>query len=153
MISCNIKHLIERCYERGYSIEEVSDCIVSQNGDNIIVDETHPSYPKTIKPGFTPPIKNKEQPQQTKLDTPSFLEKIKNFTGSATKHIKAGMPKSSDEEIVRRYNICLGCEFLKNNSCTKCGCPINRDKRFISKLSWADQECPIGKWGKEKNNE
>lgn len=79
-------------------------------------------------------------------EPPSTLEKVKNFAGSAARHVAAGMPRATDEEVERRYAICQGCEFLKNDACTKCGCPIVRRKKFISKLSWADQKCPIGKW-------
>jgi hypothetical protein len=94
----------------------------------------------------------KQQNQEADLersDAPSFLTKIKNFAIASVKHIKAGMPMASDEEILRRHDICMGCEFFKNNSCTKCGCPIVRNKQYVSKLSWADSECPVGKWGKE----
>jgi hypothetical protein len=55
---------------------------------------------------------------------------------------------ASDEEIIRRHDICLGCEHLVDNACTQCGCPISRVKGYASKLSWADSECPAGKWGK-----
>jgi hypothetical protein len=82
-------------------------------------------------------------------DAPSFLTKVKNFAVASAKHVAAGMPMASDEEILRRHDICQGCEFFKDNSCMKCGCPVSRTKKYISKLSWADQECPVGKWGKE----
>lgn len=36
--------------QRGYTLEEVSACIVGQDGDQITVDETHPAYPRTAKP-------------------------------------------------------------------------------------------------------
>lgn len=81
-------------------------------------------------------------------EAPGFLEKVKNFATAAAKHVAAGMPMASDEEIIRRHDICLTCEFLKDNACTKCGCPISRVAGYVSKLSWADQECPVGKWGK-----
>ena len=77
---------------------------------------------------------------------PSLLQKVKNFTKSAVKHVKAGMPMASEEEIARRYAICQGCEFLKDNACLKCGCPVVREKNFISKLSWGDEKCPVGHW-------
>ncbi len=77
----------------------------------------------------------------------SLTQKAKNFAVATAKHIAAGSPTCSDEEIGRRHDICLGCEFFKDNSCSKCGCPISRDKKFISKLAWADQSCPVGKWG------
>jgi len=40
-----------RCRQRGYTLEQVLPCIVSQDGDTITVDETHPSYPRA-KPGL-----------------------------------------------------------------------------------------------------
>jgi len=79
----------------------------------------------------------------------SFLEKVKNFAGAAIDHAAAGFPVCSDEQIKKRFSICQTCEFLTNNTCSKCGCPISRTKTFASKLAWADQECPIGKWKKE----
>ena len=51
MISCRIGHLEQRCRERGYTLEEVQACIVSQDGDTITVDETHPAYPRA-RPGL-----------------------------------------------------------------------------------------------------
>jgi hypothetical protein len=79
---------------------------------------------------------------------PSILEKVKNFATAAVDHVAAGMPMASDEEIIRRHDICLGCEFLQDNACTQCGCPVARVRGYVSKLSWADSECPVGKWGK-----
>jgi hypothetical protein len=28
-----------------------------------------------------------------------------------------------------------------------CGCNLNKKQIFMNKLAWADQECPVGKWG------
>lgn len=85
----------------------------------------------------------------SRTDAPSFLTKVKNFAVSAANHVAAGMPMASDAEILRRHDICMACEFFKDNACQKCGCPIIRAKQYVSKLSWADSECPVGKWGKE----
>lgn len=81
-------------------------------------------------------------------EAPSLLAKAKNFAVATAKHVAAGMPMATDEEIRRRHAICTGCEFYKDHACLKCGCPINREKKYLSKLSWADSECPVGKWGK-----
>ena len=83
---------------------------------------------------------------------PGFLEKVKNFATATAGHVAAGMPMASDEEIIRRHDICLDCEHLQNNACTQCGCPVSRVRGYVSKLSWADSECPIGKWGKTTKN-
>ena len=46
MIRCQRHHLEARCRERGYTLEQVRPCIVSEDGDQITVDETHPAYPR-----------------------------------------------------------------------------------------------------------
>lgn len=88
----------------------------------------------------------KTPPPEPQESAPGLLDKVKNFTTAAAKHIAAGMPRASEEEVALRFAICQGCEFLKDNACMKCGCHISGDKKLISKLSWADQKCPIGKW-------
>ena len=55
MISGNARLFVARCSQRGYTLEEVRACIVSEDGDQITVDETHGSYPRDTKPGFVPP--------------------------------------------------------------------------------------------------
>ena len=51
MIRCRVSHLESRCRQRGYTLDEVQPCIVSEDGDTITVDETHPAYPRA-KPGL-----------------------------------------------------------------------------------------------------
>jgi hypothetical protein len=53
MITCHKAHLEARCRERGYTLDEVRPCIVSQDGETITVDPDHPAYPKTPKPAPT----------------------------------------------------------------------------------------------------
>jgi hypothetical protein len=55
MISGHRQLFEARLRERGYTLDEVRDCIVSEDGDQITVDETHPAYPRSPKPGFVPP--------------------------------------------------------------------------------------------------
>jgi hypothetical protein len=129
MITGPRKMFVARCKERGTTLEAVRACIVSEDGDVITVDESHPAYPGRPAP-------------------PPLLSKVKNFAVAAAKHVAAGMPMATEEEIQRRHAICMGCEFYKDHACLKCGCPINREKKYLSKLSWADSECPVGKWGK-----
>lgn len=116
-----------RCRDRGYTLDEVRACIVAEDGDRITVDETHEAYPRVPR-------------------LPSLMTRVKNFTVAAAQHVAAGMPMASDEEIERRFAICSGCEWLVNGACSKCGCPARREKAYLSKLSWADQKCPVGKW-------
>lgn len=78
----------------------------------------------------------------------SMISSALSFAAAAASHASRGFPIASDDEIERRHSTCLQCEFLVDDACSKCGCPISRAKKFISKLAWADQECPVGKWGK-----
>ena len=48
-----------------------------------------------------------------------------------------------DESVLKmRWDLCLGCEFLKDNKCEKCGCFM----KVKHKLAMAS--CPVGKWDK-----
>lgn len=78
---------------------------------------------------------------------PSLLTKAANFTKSAVKHVAAGMPQASQEQIDQRFAICQGCEHYDGRACRLCGCPVVREQAYISKLSWANEKCPVGKWG------
>ena len=62
MIQCRLHHLEHRCRQRGYTMDEVRPCIVQQAGDRIVVDETHPAYPRHVRPGYTPPPPAKPVP-------------------------------------------------------------------------------------------
>ena len=74
--------------------------------------------------------------------------KIKTFLRSLWFHVNAGLPKSSQEEINRRFNICVACEKYDSikSQCKICGCNLSNKKIFLNKLAWADQKCPEGKW-------
>lgn len=99
--------------------------------------------------GDPPPIFPCSKPlnRDNNSDDPSFSQRVKNFAKSFVDHATAGFPTCTDEQIIQRHNICTGCEFFKENTCSKCGCHLTRNKQFLSKLAWADQSCPIGKWG------
>jgi uncharacterized paraquat-inducible protein A len=79
-----------------------------------------------------------------------ILLKIQTFLKSLWFHIYAGFPKSTQDQINYRYNICLNCEKFnhKKSECGVCGCAISQKKIFINKLAWADQECPLQKWNR-----
>lgn len=51
MIRCTREHLRQRCEERGYSVDDAAPCIVSIDGDEIVVDEHHSAYPRA-RPGL-----------------------------------------------------------------------------------------------------
>jgi hypothetical protein len=49
MITCHRSHLESRCRERGYTLDEVLPCVVSQAGDEWTIDVEHPAYPKVSR--------------------------------------------------------------------------------------------------------
>ena len=77
-----------------------------------------------------------------------MFKKIKNFANHLFWHINNGMPKSSQKEIDRRFQICLECNEYnaKEKECNVCGCNINKKKIFMNKLAWLDTSCPLSKW-------
>jgi hypothetical protein len=77
----------------------------------------------------------------------SLITKARNFAASAAKHVASGMPQATEEQVAARFAICQGCEHFDGKACRKCGCPVVREKKFLSKLSWAGESCPVGKWG------
>jgi len=127
------RHFFVRRYlERGYTLDEVRACIVSEDGDTITVDETHEAYPKA-----------KSQP--------SLFQKAANFAAAAAQHVAAGAPMASEAEVQRRHAICTACPHFDGKACGLCGCPVARERKWLSKLSWADQRCPDDppRWGAE----
>lgn len=129
------------------------ECVLVRDGDKLRCTACGSRYPfvagrfhAQCKSGLEQEAKPIVVEDSPVLDAPSFLQKAKNFAKAAVSHIAAGMPLASDEEIDRRFAICQSCPFLKDNACTKCGCPVAREKKFISKLAWADQKCPEGHW-------
>lgn len=79
-----------------------------------------------------------------------FLLRLKTFIKALTFHIYAGSPKCNRKQILERFEICKSCDKYNSilSQCDVCGCNINNKKIFMNKLAWADQECPIQKWGK-----
>lgn len=93
-------------------------------------------------------------PPPLKPPLPSLRKRLANFTVAAIKHVIAGAPTCDDETIAARLAVCRTCEKFRpdeNNpeigACALCGCPASDLlPRFISKLAWADQTCPLDKW-------
>lgn len=79
--------------------------------------------------------------------SPTLLQKAANFATSAAKHVAAGMPRCTQEQVDARFAICQTCEHYDGKACRLCGCPVVREQAFVSKLSWANEKCPAGKWG------
>lgn len=79
-----------------------------------------------------------------------LLLRIQTFLKSLFFHVWNGFPKTTQSEILDRYSICIECTDFnrKKSECGICGCAIDKKSKFLNKLAWADQECPLGKWSK-----
>ena len=55
MTTCHRSYLETRCNQRGYTLDEVMPCVVSQDGDEWTIDVDHPAYPRVPKAGCEPP--------------------------------------------------------------------------------------------------
>jgi len=78
----------------------------------------------------------------------SIFEKMSNLAKASVNHILKGRPQATQEKIDKRFTVCETCEYLikRKMECSKCGCGIRSIKGKISKLSWDDSTCPVGKW-------
>ena len=91
----------------------------------------------------------------TEQAIPGVARRFKNFTLAAISHVFAGAPTCTQDQINSRHATCMACELYrpdKDNrevgvcSHSSCGCGVSRQDKFVSKLAWADQVCPLDKW-------
>lgn len=73
MTTCHKSFLEKRCAERGYTLDEVMPCVVSQDGDDWTIDTESEFYPRHPKPGFETTVG---------VPSPEFLQK--NTSGPGT---------------------------------------------------------------------
>lgn len=86
---------------------------------------------------------------------PSLVKRVENFSKAIVQDINEGMKRCTQEEINERLDICKGCELYKKigddyGYCSHddCGCNISSHEKYLNKLYWASQECPLKKWKK-----
>lgn len=78
---------------------------------------------------------------QDNKKSPSLRSKVKNYTKTMARWIKAGRPIVDMETFAKRLIVCGTCESLKSYECTECGCPMDSKARMdIDKL------CELKKW-------
>lgn len=87
---------------------------------------------------------------------PPLSMRLANFSKAAIAHAVAGNPTCTQEQIDERLAICRGCEMFRKESTREdmgvcahqsCGCQLSREQKYLNKLAWADQSCPLEKWG------
>lgn len=106
--------------------------------------------------------------QRVETRGPSMFQKGINFGKALLKHVLNGSPRSTSEAILKRLEVCQSCpmykvlpekkipkhlQHLTVGTCMhkSCGCYLHKAEVFPNKLAWADQECPLQKWGREDN--
>jgi hypothetical protein len=107
-----------------------------------------------------PPMPPELQPRGQNKEPPNLATRLANFAKAAVNHAIQGNPTVEEAVMKRRLEICRACPLFKPNEndvggvCTHstCGCTIQDNLNYLNKIAWADQECPIGKWGKEEPN-
>ena len=52
MITTDKKSFEQAMLQRGYALAELAECILSEDGDQITIDETSPAYPRRPKKGL-----------------------------------------------------------------------------------------------------
>ena len=59
-----------------------------------------------------------------------------------------GLPTCTQDQIDGRLSICEACPYFNGQLCThaSCGCNVSAEPKFLNKLAWADQHCPMGRW-------
>lgn len=84
----------------------------------------------------------------------AFIHRLTNFSIALAKHVLHGLPAAPKEIIQQRFQICAECPLFNGNACTHedCGCRVGDQEKFLNKLAWADQACPLDppKWTAEK---
>lgn len=85
---------------------------------------------------------------------PPTIQSLSNFGKAVVKHSLDGLEKRSKDEIDYIWNTYCNpsgspCEWFRGNYCghAGCGCNIGTEEKFLNKLAWASEACPIGKWG------
>lgn len=98
-----------------------------------------------------PPEKVRRQCQMTAVlavRAPKFADRVRSYREARERWIAAGRPVRTTEEMARLHEICTACEHFSGASCKLCGCAIHPSRKWLNKLSWATEHCPLdeAKW-------
>ena len=83
---------------------------------------------------------------------PSAPNRIRNAARAVARFTASGFRKVTDPTLSLRKNLCRACPewdaegYAGLGRCRKCGCSG-------IKLTWATEQCPLGKWGRESERE
>lgn len=129
-------------YLREYTQSDGSTMICEARRINGVVVRLPTRY---VRPGGT---EAKPEPKQAR----GVFRKAANFAKATAKHVAAGRPMATDEQVGERFTVCQACPHFTatgegQGECAKCGCGLKAvGVAGLSKLRWATEACPIGKW-------
>lgn len=164
----NLSELEKTCEEMGYSVEELKEekgtfyrytCLKCGDDSGRMIFLPDRWVHLICETSYQPkPEEQRTLPEKDYIPNhkPGLAKKAYNFAKAATKHLAEGNPQVSVDIIEKRLAICVlnECGFYdeKTKTCSHsdCGCNVGREKRYFNKLAWADQECPMGLWSREK---
>lgn len=100
--------------------------------------------------------KPNDSPNKNLKPRPNKVRLAWNFAKAFTNHVLSGMPTLSEEETLRRVEICSGCNKFQPQgsgkgycSVSKCGCNVKANiEDFMNAANWADKKCPHEKGNK-----
>ena len=72
---------------------------------------------------------------------PGLIAQLRSFAVAVVEHVAAGMPMATEAPKNARLAVCRACEYYDAGRCRVCTCHMD------IKADWAEQGCPIGKWG------
>lgn len=82
------------------------------------------------------------------MNLAEFSKRAWRFSGSLALHALDGFKRASRRTIDERLQICSHCPDGKfdGTACTECGCNCNAEHKFLNKLAWSSESCPLGHW-------
>lgn len=69
------------------------------------------------------------------------MNAFQRFLDARKKHVEQGRPQATKAVRIARLQACKDCDSRAGVFCMECSCVIALKSR------WADQDCPLGKWG------
>lgn len=71
--------------------------------------------------------------------------RARRFIIAVSRHIAGGLPTTVSSDVVFRRAICQPCIWRNTNTdeCSQCGCNLGGEKKLISKIAWAREQCPL----------
>lgn len=74
------------------------------------------------------------------------FKQLFSYGSAVLNHLLAGGKVVSETIYEARATICRRCPSNKENVCQECGCNLEGDSAFVSKLLMPAEHCPLNKW-------